>query len=604
MGTQTSENFRVDLKGMVDLLSQHLYSSPRVYLRELLQNAVDAIAARAEAEPGCPRRVDVTPADVSPDGRLHMLDTGVGLDEAGIADVLATIGRSSKRDDLGVAREGFIGQFGIGLLSCFLVTDEVEMRTRLASGAEAVTVRWRGRADGTYDVSPADEPLAEPGTEVVLAPSPEATELLDEDAVRHLIDRFGAYLPCEIVLHGREGPEHVGGQVFPWDDARPAGVERRAANVELAERRLGLQPLDAIPLEDLESGLRGLAFVTPEALVRATHRAYVHQMLLSDSCDNLLPEWAFFVRAIVDSSGLRPTASREALFEDELLEGTRERLGEVIRGWLTRTLTADPAVAEAFLDVHRLAVKAMAGQDDAMLDVVGRLLTFETTVGDVTLDELRRTEPLLRYVTSVTDFQQVAPIATAQGLSVVNAGYAYDLRIIARYARRHPELETQRLLPTDLMAHLEDPDPGDARRFAPLVAAAQEVLRRAGCEPQLRSFTPAHLHALLLTDRDTRLERERQVVEADSDEIWAGLLATQTRSDRRPSFVLNSRSQTLRRLADAGDPDLQAVAVEALYAHALVAGRHRLRPVDSAIVARALPRLIDTLLERETRHGD
>ena len=244
--------------------------------------------------------------------------------------------------------------------------------------------------------------------------------------------------------------------------------------------------------------------------MRATHRVYVHQMLLSESCDNLLPEWAFFVRAVVDSSDLRPTASREALFEDELLEGTRERLGEVVRGWLTRTLTADPAVAEAFLDVHRLAVKAMAGQDDAMLDVVGRLLTFETTVGDVTLDELRRTEPLVRYVTSVTDFQQVAPIATAQGLSVVNAGYAYDLPIIARYARRHPDLETQRLVPTDLMAHLEDPDPDDAHRFAPLVAAAQEVLRRAGCEPQLRSFTPAHLHALLLTDRDARLERERQ----------------------------------------------------------------------------------------------
>ena len=72
-------------------------------------------------------------------------------------------------------------------------------------------------------------------------------------------------------------------------------------------------------------------------------------------------------------------------------------------------------MAEAFLDVHRLAVKAMAGQDDAMLDVVARLLTFETTVGDVTLDELRRTEPLLRYVTSVTDFQQVAPSPPPRG---------------------------------------------------------------------------------------------------------------------------------------------------------------------------------------------
>lgn len=38
--------FQVDLRGLVDLLSHHLYSSPRVYLRELLQNAVDALTAR------------------------------------------------------------------------------------------------------------------------------------------------------------------------------------------------------------------------------------------------------------------------------------------------------------------------------------------------------------------------------------------------------------------------------------------------------------------------------------------------------------------------------------------------------------------------------
>ena len=40
--------FQVDLRGMVDLLSRNLYSGPRVYVRELLQNAVDAIAARNE----------------------------------------------------------------------------------------------------------------------------------------------------------------------------------------------------------------------------------------------------------------------------------------------------------------------------------------------------------------------------------------------------------------------------------------------------------------------------------------------------------------------------------------------------------------------------
>ena len=38
--------FQVNLRGVIDLLSHHLYSGPQVYIRELLQNAVDAIAAR------------------------------------------------------------------------------------------------------------------------------------------------------------------------------------------------------------------------------------------------------------------------------------------------------------------------------------------------------------------------------------------------------------------------------------------------------------------------------------------------------------------------------------------------------------------------------
>ena len=93
--TGAGSTFHVDLRGVVDLLSHHLYSSPRVYLRELLQNSVDAITARCEEEPDAPRRVRVVPADLSPDGCLHVEDTGIGLDEDGIRGVLATIGAST-----------------------------------------------------------------------------------------------------------------------------------------------------------------------------------------------------------------------------------------------------------------------------------------------------------------------------------------------------------------------------------------------------------------------------------------------------------------------------------------------------------------------------
>ena len=169
----TDSPFHVDLRGVVDLLSHHLYSGPRVYLRELLQNSLDAVTARTQDDPQAPRRVRIVPADLSPDGCLHVDDSGIGLDEDGIRAVLATIGASTKRDALGLARESFLGQFGIGLLSCFLVTDEIRVTTRRAGTDE--TWLWVGRDDGTYSVALSPQPRAEPGTDAspsTAAPSP------------------------------------------------------------------------------------------------------------------------------------------------------------------------------------------------------------------------------------------------------------------------------------------------------------------------------------------------------------------------------------------------------------------------------------------------
>ena len=40
--------FKVNLGGMIDILANHLYSSPDVFIRELLQNGTDAISGRQE----------------------------------------------------------------------------------------------------------------------------------------------------------------------------------------------------------------------------------------------------------------------------------------------------------------------------------------------------------------------------------------------------------------------------------------------------------------------------------------------------------------------------------------------------------------------------
>lgn len=589
--------FQVDLGGVVDLLSRHLYSSSRVYLRELVQNAADAITARRLLDPEAPGRVVVTPADVAPDGRLHVEDTGIGLTREGIFDVLATIGRSSKRDVLGFSRDDFIGQFGIGLLSSFLVTDAVELTTLAADGTEVL--RWHGRSDGTFDVAEAPGELAAPGTHVALGPRPGEAHLASSDTVGHLLRLYAAYLPCEVVLRTATGDVAVTGTPLPWEDPGLTGLPRRSAAVELCHELLGFAPMDVIELADSASGTRGFAFVLPQAVTRATHRVYAKHMLLSESCAEVLPEWAFFVRAVLNTDGLTPTASRESLYDDEALADARQRLGDQVQRWLARVAASDPARMREFLAVHHLGAKAMAARDDSMLEVVARWLPFETTLGPMSLADFVDHEGVLRYCDDVDDFRQVSQFAGARGLAVVNAGYAYDVLIIERLRQgAGASLETQRVSPTDLATTFEDPSEADRSAFLPLLDIAKVALERAGCVAQVRTFAPEQVQAVLLTDRSARRERDRAGVMDAVDGAWADLLGSIAAPDHRPRFVLNAANPTVRSLAGLLEPEVQRLAVEALYAHALVTGHHPMRPFDTAVVARALPALIDRAITR------
>lgn len=163
--TQDTYRFQVNLSGMINILSNHLYSSPKVFLRELLQNGIDAITARqAYSQDEYEGRIHVEVSEASTGATLLVEDNGIGLDESDIHEFLAMIGQSSKRgEDFLQTNTSFIGRFGIGLLSCFMVSDDIVLVTQSAKGGPAL--EWRGKPDGTYTIRKL-EGIHTPGTKV------------------------------------------------------------------------------------------------------------------------------------------------------------------------------------------------------------------------------------------------------------------------------------------------------------------------------------------------------------------------------------------------------------------------------------------------------
>ncbi|MCG5217494.1 HSP90 family protein [Streptosporangium sp. KLBMP 9127] len=580
--------FQVDLRGVVDLLSRHLYSSPRVYVRELLQNAVDAITARTGDDPAAPARITLELGD----GVLRVHDSGIGLTEQEVHTLLATIGRSSKRDELGFSRHEFLGQFGIGLLSGFLVADEIEVETRSAKGGP--TVLWTGMADGRYRVAPAPAERAEPGTTVTLKPRQDASEWVTEQAVRELAALYGSLLPFEVTVAGTP----VSGEGPPWLAAHPTPDARRTALMEYGRQSFGFTPFDVVDLSVPEAGLTGVAFILPSPAnptVRSAHRVYLKRMLLAENTEGLLPEWAFFARCVVDAGELRPTASREALYDDDLLEHTRTVLGARLREWLVALAETDPARLRGFLRLHHLGVKALALHDDDMLRLVDRWLEFETSDGPMTLAQFRLRHPHGRYTAGVDEFRQLSSVAGAQGVGLINAGYVYDSEILQRLPRIDPEIRVDRLDPAELATQLGPVDPGTELSVRAFLAAAARALEPLGCEVVLRDFDPASLPALYLTSRAAQHQEELREAREGSDELWADVLGAmeQVVPAARPRLVLNHRNPLVRRVAALPDASLAGTAVEALYGMALLHGHHPLRAADTAALNRSFLGLLD-----------
>ncbi|WP_433054302.1 HSP90 family protein [Dactylosporangium sp. CS-033363] len=571
--------FQVDLRGIVDLLSHHLYASPRVYVRELLQNAVDAITARRAADPTAPAAISVEPPDVTGDGTLRVTDTGIGLTEDQVHQFLATIGRSSKRDDLGFARHDFLGQFGIGLLSCFLVADEIRVLTRAENGP---AVLWRGYADGRYSVETGGHHRAQVGTTVTLVPRRDAEDWLQRRTVAGLASLYGSLLPFRVEVGGVP----ISGEGLPW---APGGAARRERLSEYCRELFGFVPFDVIDLAVPESGLTGVAFVLPtpaNPAARAGHRVYLKRMLLAEGAEGVLPPWAFFARVVIDAGELRPTASREALYEDSLLEATREALGDQLRGWLMQLAGRNPRRLGEFLDVHHLGVKALALHDDEMLRLVDRWWPMETNTGRMTLADFRAQHGLIRYSSQLDEFRQIGAVAAAQGLPLVNAGYIYDTEIIERLPQVEPGALIEKVEPGDLTTAFDALEPEVELAKRPFLQLAQRALDRLGCEVVLRAYDPAAVPAMYLTSRSAAFAAELRATRERVDDVWADVLDALARTDEqdRSQLVLNYRNPLVRRVTEIPDADLVRLAVEGLYGQALLLGHHPLRPADAALL--------------------
>ena len=143
--------FKLDQGKILKLLVGHtLYNDPTVVLRELIQNSIDAVRLQNFVDKQKIGEINIKWD--SENRKLSFLDSGTGMNNQVIEKHLLKVGSSRYQDD-DFKKEypdfSPISRFGIGILTCFLIADDIDITTCSIDEEKAKQLSIR-KVDGKY----------------------------------------------------------------------------------------------------------------------------------------------------------------------------------------------------------------------------------------------------------------------------------------------------------------------------------------------------------------------------------------------------------------------------------------------------------------------
>lgn len=587
---KTEENqqylFQVNLKGMISLLSEHLYSNPNTFVRELLQNGVDAITAFKtikEDHQGC---LSIWLPD-SKRADLIFEDNGIGLKKDEIHKFLAVIGESSKRDSF--EAKDYIGKFGIGLLSCFVVSNEIIVESRSALSEKAV--RWTGKADGTYEITEIteDRPI---GSKVILRPKDEFRHLFKPEAFRKNLEYYGEALPVPVYLYYEQEVTLINENGSVWLD--PAADKHDL--LAFGRKAFNTSFLDVFPIAS-ESGLvKGMAYILPyktQFSGKQTHKVYLKRMFLSDDDCRLLPKWAFFIRCIINTDGLDAIASRESLVYNDSLKKAQKEISKSIKEYLKNIGIIDHTVYQKLINTHYLHLKAIAAEDNELLQAFMDDLPFETNKGVRTFKTIRELESTIYYTPNIDDFKQVRRIAGSQGILIINAAYTFEEDLLKKIQRLDSSLKIELISPGSLLNTFHSVDLKEAPEYAAFEIRANEVLKALNCTCSLKRFSPEDTPAIYIVPQDDTASRNVKQTVSATNPLTAALGAFgQKKKISQPVLCFNADNKLVKNMIGIKDPYVFPSLLHILYVQSLLLGKYPVSDTEMNLFNEALHNMI------------
>ncbi|EDN8910490.1 HSP90 family protein, partial [Listeria monocytogenes] len=597
-----SHRFQVNLAGMIDILSNHLYDEKDVYIRELLQNATDAIRARKKIDSTLEGKIHASLTGDNNEKTLIVEDNGIGLTEDEVHAFLATIANSSKGEKNfdGESSNDFIGRFGIGLLSCFIVSDEIVMIS--TSQKDGGTTEWRGKADGTYSVRKIETDTREPGTQVYLrlrAGLEDHPECEDVEYLINTLKKYGSSLESNIIVEMNGLEEEINSWTKQFSDKETLSTLSREQIIQYGEYILGTHFQDYFLIENESGRTFGIAYMIPHAVQMNAIRkntVFLNKMFVTSEANNILPDWSFFAKCVIWTDELQPVASREAFYKNERLTSVASELGVALKKGI-ETLPEEALMK--LLATHYLGFKALASEDAPFLKLIYPYLPVRTLNGEEKLGDIIAKNDVIYYTYSVDDFRQIKDIARSSGMTLINGGYSYDSPILAQLSYFVEGTEFILIEPEEMTDKLRPMTGDEEQAYQPILTEMNSMMAEFDTDVLIKHFEPKDLPIIFIHSTATQELRELERAVEETNSVFSDILES-IQKEQEPAplahLYLNLDNELIKRLFTSGKTVKElSVIVNVLYIQALLLGHYPLKRKEMVLMNQNMLRILEML---------
>lgn len=384
--------FQAEVKQLLDIVINSLYTEREIFVRELISNASDALEKfRLLSFMESEFRDRDMPLEISieadeKENTLIISDTGIGMTREELIENLGTIAHSGSREFLRrMTEEGrretqLIGQFGVGFYSVFMVASSVRVRT-LSYRPEAQGWEWSSDGAGSYTITPA-QGLSR-GTGIVISLKEDAREFSEAGRIKQIVKQYSNFVPFDIKVNG----EKVNTVQAIWTRGKSEIKEEEYNEFYKFLTNSFMDPVYRLHLSsDAPIQLNALLYIpadNPERFglgrLDPGVNLYCRKVLIQQGAKDILPDYFRFIKGVVDSEDLPLNISRETTQNSRLIQKISRFLTRRLISFLEEEASRDREKYHLFWDKFSMFIKEGSISDQANREQLAKLLRFHSS---------------------------------------------------------------------------------------------------------------------------------------------------------------------------------------------------------------------------------